>query len=187
MEKTSDIIRKVNRKKYFFNSPKKREIGEQWTETDEKGETVYCEQKSGYIVRTYDDPNEKIDTSFLWKFDRCPKEVCTGNIGNRLDKTFQFKTGMCAKCTAEHQDMLRATGKFEEYEKSYMLDKAKSIFKETDQAVEETIAPLLKGYTEYVEEDGSVTKIAEVPPGLVEKIKEEYDEYKREVFDTIRQ
>lgn len=169
------------------NNNQDRKVGDIWQETKSNGSIEWVEKKAGYLVRTPHHPafGEKILQlrQELEKFPKCPKEVCTAK-NDRLDKKYRFKTEMCADCTCKMEDDLRISGKFKEYEAAKMKNKAEAIFKDSDAVLEELVAPFKLGFFEEVLSDGRIIKHA-VDPDIAEQIINEYNEYKREVFDEI--
>lgn len=123
----------------------KREVGEQWT--DEEGNL--WEQKKGYKVKLgklSDLRNE------LKSFPNCPKETCTCNKPSQADKKMRAFHGMCLDCVIELEHKLKIEGKYEEYERTKILENAKAWLKQAEIEKEVLKAGLR---TQYINEDGS--------------------------------
>lgn len=186
-----------SQKKKAFNfdkSSKKNykdyQIGDTWNEYDVDGNVIaICTKKEGYIYRQ--SPMHKTleeVQKYLNTFPNCQKDKCTTTPDNitRIDTKYRLKMGMCSECACRFEDDIRLKGKkaWEEYEKSKMLDKANSIFKTSDVYLEELLKPIKQGYFEEIATDGKIIKHP-VDPSLAEEITNEYNEYKRSVYETI--
>jgi hypothetical protein len=193
IESVSQMLKgehKTQTKKMFGFSGKSkssRKIGEIWFEEDEFGNKTWFEQKQGYVYKSSMNPDDRQALenlrSELEKFPKCLKDVCDAQ-NTALDKKFRFKTGMCSECTFKYEDDLRIAGKYKEYEKQKMLDKAEGIFKDSDAVLTEIVAPFRKGYIEEVGANGIINK-TEVDPKLADLIIEEYSAYRNDVITTI--
>jgi hypothetical protein len=123
----------------------KREVGEQWTDNDGN----IWEQKKGYKVKL-GKLSELRDS--LKDFPNC-KEGCTSHMNpTRNDLRMKVIHGMCLDCVIEMEHNLKMEGKYEEYERSKILDNAKAWLK---QAELEKEAIKLAMQARFVNEDGS--------------------------------
>ena len=164
-----------------------RKVGDVWFTENEFGNKTWHTKHEGYTSSSNLSPDAQITMQKLRdeleKYPNCLKEKCDAK-NTRLDKKFRFKTGMCSECTCKHEDNLRISGQFKEYEKSKMLDKAQSIFRDSNHVLEEIVAPLKRGYIEEVQPNGVIKK-TEVDPAIAEQIVDEYNAYKTDVINTI--
>ena len=181
---------KTQQKKIFgFEEGKKASadynVGDTWEEKDQYGNITYCRKEPGYIVR-----DTALSLSLrklreeLASFPKCQKTQCDADPYNRANVKTRVKTGMCMTCLTRYEDDIRLAGKWKEYEQTKMMEKATSIFKSTDDVLEEYIAPFKRGYYEEVLADGSVKK-HQLDPGMADQIVKDYEEYKELVLDEI--
>jgi len=124
----------------------KREVGEQWTDDD--GNT--WEQKKGYKVKL-GKLSELRDS--LKDFPNC-KEGCTSHMNpTRNDLRMKVIHGMCLDCVVEMEHSLKMEGKYEEYERSKILENAKAWLKQAE-LEKDTIKLAMQA--RFVNEDGSL-------------------------------
>ena len=124
----------------------KREVGEQWTDDD--GNT--WEQKKGYKVKL-GKLSELRDS--LKDFPNC-KEGCTSHMTpTRNDLRMKVIHGMCLDCVVEMEHSLKMEGKYEEYERSKILENAKAWLKQAE-LEKDTIKLAMQA--RFVNEDGSL-------------------------------
>ena len=124
----------------------KREVGEQWTDDD--GNT--WEQKKGYKVKL-GKLSELRDS--LKDFPNC-KEGCTSHMNpTRNDLRMKVIHGMCLDCVIEMEHELKMEGKYEEYERSKILENAKAWLKQAE-LEKDTIKLAMQA--RFVNEDGSL-------------------------------
>ena len=112
----------------------KRKEGDVWK--DSKGRKWKREGRKNIRMDSTDTPI--IDE--INKSSKC--SGCGMNIriyGNRLDKKVFPKTGKCYDCLEEDEMILRATGKWENYEKMKLLKNKRSILKNFKEKVLEAI------------------------------------------------
>jgi hypothetical protein len=164
---------------YDVVEPHKREIGERWT--DARGKT--WEQKSGYRVIV----NEKADLIRDAVRQECPK--CKKDIrwGNRLDRRFFLKGGMCYDCTINRDTLLMMSGHWAAHEKMKLAKSSLSYFKDIRNQVQESIDYLstTDGKMHFVDGQGGVetwtnTQVDE----LLKNAKSDYDLYSKYIKDT---
>lgn len=164
-----------------------RNVGDIWFVEDEFGNKTWHEKCEGYTRTSSMHPDAKkaMDNlrEELNKFPNCLKETCDAK-NTKMDRKLRFKTGMCEDCTCKFEDDLRIAGKFKEYEQAKMLDKARGIFKDSDDVLEEIVSPFRKGYIEEIGADGKINK-TEVDPKIADQIIEEYKAYREDVINTL--
>lgn len=124
----------------------KREVGEQWTDNDGN----VWEQKKGYKVKL-GKLSELRDS--LKDFPNC-KEGCTSHMNpTRNDLRMKVIHGMCLDCVIEMEHKLKMEGKYEEYERSKILENAKAWLKQAE-LEKDTIKLAMQA--RFVNEDGSL-------------------------------
>lgn len=124
----------------------KREVGEQWTDNDGN----IWEQKKGYKVKL-GKLSELRDS--LKDFPNC-KEGCTSHMNpTRNDLKMKVIHGMCLDCVIEMEHNLKMEGKYEEYERSKILENAKAWLKQAE-LEKDTIKLAMQA--RFVNEDGSL-------------------------------
>lgn len=124
----------------------KREVGEQWTDNDGN----IWEQKKGYKVKL-GKLSELRDS--LKDFPNC-KEGCTSHMNpTRNDLRMKVIHGMCFDCVIEMEHKLKIEGKYEEYERSKILENAKAWLKQAE-LEKDTIKLAMQA--RFVNEDGSL-------------------------------
>lgn len=124
----------------------KREVGEQWTDNDGN----IWEQKKGYKVKL-GKLSELRDS--LKDFPNC-KEGCTSHMNpTRNDLKMKVIHGMCLDCVIEMEHKLKMEGKYEEYERSKILENAKAWLKQAE-LEKDTIKLAMQA--RFVNEDGSL-------------------------------
>jgi len=124
----------------------KREVGEQWTDNDGN----IWEQKKGYKVKL-GKLSELRDS--LKDFPNC-KEGCTSHMNpTRNDLRMKVIHGMCLDCVIEMEHELKMEGKYEEYERSKILENAKAWLKQAE-LEKDTIKLAMQA--RFVNEDGSL-------------------------------
>ncbi|MDB2399652.1 hypothetical protein N9W01_00140 [bacterium] len=124
----------------------KREVGEQWTDNDGN----IWEQKKGYKVKL-GKLSELRDS--LKDFPNC-KEGCTSHMNpTRNDLRMKVIHGMCLDCVIEMEHKLKMEGKYEEYERSKILENAKAWLKQAE-LEKDTIKLAMQA--RFVNEDGSL-------------------------------
>lgn len=163
---------------------KVREVGEKWEEYNEDG-TVKCiwEQKKGYRIKS--SPAGSLMSEYQeWKnsYPNCFGADCATREKHRLDEKYRLIYGMCSECAAKYETKLKTSGSWQAFERSKMLENAKSFFKEADSAVEETVSRLKK--VEFVNDAGNVEKWGG-DPEMAESLKAEYDMYKNLIIESL--
>lgn len=124
----------------------KREVGEQWTDNDGN----IWEQKKGYKVKL-GKLSELRDS--LKDFPNC-KEGCASHMNpTRNDLRMKVIHGMCLDCVIEMEHKLKMEGKYEEYERSKILENAKAWLKQAE-LEKDTIKLAMQA--RFVNEDGSL-------------------------------
>src|SRR5210317_1215300 len=124
----------------------KREVGDQWTDSDGN----IWEQKKGYKVKL-GKLSELRDS--LKDFPNC-KEGCTSHMNpTRNDLRMKVIHGMCLDCVIEMEHKLKMEGKYEEYERSKILENAKAWLKQAE-LEKDTIKLAMQA--RFVNEDGSL-------------------------------
>jgi len=103
----------------------KRKIGERWTDS----EGVIWEQADGYVIKNADAHMMRSQNEVCKKCKLYPE--------GHASKQIHMRTGMCLNCLIEFETELKATGKFEEYEKNKMKENIRSFIKDTEQQVKE--------------------------------------------------
>lgn len=98
-------------KQFGYNvvEPHKRKIGDRWTDATGR----VWEQKDGYRIIV----NEKADgirDLLRQECSRCKMDI---KLGNKLDRRFFRKSGMCYDCTILRDTELMASGKWENFQK----------------------------------------------------------------------
>jgi hypothetical protein len=111
-----------------------RKEGEIWK--DSKGKK--WQKKNGYKVQISSNNTPLLDE--LNKVSKC--SVCGTNVrayGDKLDRKVFPKTGKCYDCLEAEEMILRATGKWESYEKMKLLKNKRGVLNEFKQKVIESI------------------------------------------------
>jgi hypothetical protein len=165
---------------------KKREVGEIWEEFDEYGNVVCIwEQKKGYRVKTglHKEAVEQI-REYLNSYPNCLEDCKTTNF-TKLDRRFRAKFGRCADCQFRIETKMKAEGTYREYEKNQMLANAEAFFKTADVEIE-VVAEQLRGELHFANVGGDMEKWSG-DPGMAEKIKREYEEYKKIALQKINE
>lgn len=125
---------------------KPRKVGEVWT--DPRG--VTWEQKNGYRIKVNKTANT-IREILKQECSKCGKDVHL--VGNRFDKIFYAKTGMCHDCLVEYEFELTATGKFKAYEQRKVLSNQLTFLKDVKIKLEESV--------QYLTENKKITFVNE--------------------------
>jgi hypothetical protein len=111
-----------------------RKEGEIWK--DSKGRK--WQKKNGYKVQI-----SSSDTPILDELNEASKcSICGTNVrayGNKLDHKVFPKTGKCFDCLQDEEMILRATGKWESYEKMKILKYKRGVLKDFKEKVMESI------------------------------------------------
>ncbi len=165
---------------------KKREVGEIWEEYDEYGNVVCVwEQKKGYRVRTgvHKEAVEQI-REYLNAYPNCLEDCKTTNF-TKLDQRFRAKFGRCADCQFRIESRMKAEGTYREYEKTQMLANAEAFFRAADIEIE-TVSEQLAGELHFANVGGDMEKWSG-DPGMAEKLKREYEEYKQIALQKINE
>jgi hypothetical protein len=165
---------------------KKREVGEIWEEYDEHGQLVCIwEQKKGYRVRTgvHKEAVEQI-REYLNAYPNCLEDCKTTNF-TKLDQRFRAKFGRCADCQFRIETRMKADGTYREYEKQQMLANADAFFRAADIEIE-SVSDQLAGELHYANVGGDMEKWSG-DPGMAEKLKREYEEYKQIALKTLNE
>lgn len=163
---------------------KKREVGETWEEYDEYGNVVAIwEQKKGYRVKSsvMKDAVEQI-REYLNSYPNCLPDCKTEEF-TKLDQRFRAKFGRCADCQFRIETKMKIDGTYKEYERQQMLANAEAFFTHADKEIE-TVTDSVAAGLSYVNVDGAVEKWSG-EPGMAEKLKSEYFEYKRIVLEKL--
>jgi hypothetical protein len=164
---------------YDSIQPYKRKIGERWV--DGRGKT--WEQRDGYKVVV----NEKADSIRDLLRQTC--SLCKKDMrwGNRLDKQFFKKSGMCYDCTINHDTILMANGEWDLYEKKKVLSYQLSYIKDVRQYVKESIDYLSStdGKMRFVDEMGGMETWTNTQIDvLLSGAKNDYEKLTRDMEDT---
>ena len=124
----------------------KKEVGDRWT--DDEGQL--WEQKKGYKVKLgkLSELRNELNT-----FPKCQKEVCTCTTPKRNDLKMKAVHGVCFDCVIDMEHQLKIEGKYQEYERSKMLENGKAWLKQAE-LEKETLKLALKA--KFINEDGSV-------------------------------
>lgn len=165
---------------------KKREVGDIWEEYDEFGNVVCVwEQKKGYRVRSgvLKDEVQAI-RDYLNAYPNC-LEDCKTTEYSKLDQRFRAKFGRCSDCQFRLETKMKLEGTYDEYEKSQMMENAKAFFKTADVEID-VVTNQLKGELHYANVGGDVEKWSG-DPGMADKIKNEYEEYKKIALQKIEE
>lgn len=117
---------------HISENEKYRKDGEIWTDNNgiewkrEKNKTIRLTKTQSDIIR-----------------EAMGKQVCKCGLeirwGNKFDKIFFAKTGMCQDCLIEYEHKLHLTGIFPIYEKYKILSNALSFFIDAKSKLKETI------------------------------------------------
>ena len=85
---------------------------------------------------------------------KCGQDI---KFGNKMDRKFYNKTGMCYDCLIKYETELRRTGKYENYEKRKIFSNQKSVCLELKVKLEESIKFLENENSKltYQNEDGT--------------------------------
>lgn len=162
-----------------------RNIGDVWEEKDIDGKVIAIwEQHDGFLSKKTPTSDVMAETRLeLNSFPNCRKAVCECINPTRLDKVFRNKMGMCANCVAEYEDILKLTGKFDEYQKNKMLDNVDKFFNDSDQYIDELVTNIESG-TAFVVEGGDIEKWSK-DKAAAARIKADYEDYKQYVKEVI--
>jgi len=101
----------------------RHKAGDVWT--DPRGDT--WEQRSGYKIKV-NSQADSIRDLVKRKCKKCGIDIDT--FGSRYDENFFGKTGWCEDCLMMEETAMRATGKYEQYEKNKILHNQFSALKE---------------------------------------------------------
>lgn len=187
MDEIKTVVAGENPFKQFGYAPPEpqRKIGDRWT--DARGKT--WEQKDGYKVVV----NEKADQIRDLTRQNCERCNMDMRWGNRLDKQFFRKSGMCYNCTIIHDTELMLNGNWDKYEKKKTLKYQLSWLKDVRAYVKESIDYLstTDGKMHFVDEMGGVetwtnTQIDELLVGAksdYEKLTKDIDEIEKMISD----
>jgi len=154
----------------------KREVGEQWTDNDGN----IWEQKKGYKVKL-GKLSELRDS--LKDFPNC-KEGCTSHMNpTRNDLRMKVIHGMCLDCVVEMEHNLKMEGKYEEYERSKILENAKAWLKQAE-LEKDTIKLAMQA--RFVNEDGSLEEWDGMSWGeMEEKIENEFRTFRENFIQKL--
>lgn len=193
-KKLLDLYQNGPKKKtfgYTKASVGKREVGETWNEYDSEGNvTCIWEQKEGYRVRrspNYINVRDIIDN--LYTFNSC-SESCQKRQTKeytRLDYRYQKIYSMCTECAVEFETKLKIQGKWEEFQRSKMLNNATDFFKDADHEIKEAAERLNK--VEFVNEAGGIEKWTDSTDQKTNKAEEMitgYEMYKKLIIDHLK-
>lgn len=109
----------------------KRKIGDQWEDT--RG--IMWEQKNGYKIRV----NPQADLIKKIIKQKCRKCGMDIERGNKYDRLFFVKTGMCYECLTNYETSLRIVGIFDVYEQCKLLANEIGFFKDVKAKLKETV------------------------------------------------
>lgn len=145
--------RNSNTKDTFGWTPeteKKREVGEQWVDSDGKE----WEQKEGYkiSVSKYDDVRQYIDS-----LSNCKSTSCKTIKLNSYDLKMVRRTGFCMDCLAKRETEIRRLNLWKEYEDWKISQNEIGYFNDLYNKLEEAYKGA-KQTTEIVQEDGTFEK-----------------------------
>lgn len=168
---------------------RKREIGETWIEDTPAGK-IKCTQQDGYVTRIKEDVSAFSDglrdiREFLNSLSNCSDPKCQTKQYSRADKKAIIRTKLCVSCLAAKEDILRATGKFHEYEVEKMQKNALSFFKDSDDYINEVVKELQNGRT-VLGEGGTEEKIPPTPE-LAAAILYDYLEFKADALKQLEE
>jgi hypothetical protein len=107
--------------------------------------------------------------------------------GNRLDKQFFDKSGMCYNCTIDHDTMLRITGRWDGYEKKKVLSSHLSYLKDIHSQIKESIDFLntTDGKLRFVNEMGNVETWTNTQVDtLLSGAKSDYEKISNDIKET---
>lgn len=133
---------------YEADEPKKRNIGETWTDAD--GTT--WEQKDGYksTVNKMDDVRKYLDS-----LTTCSSENCQTKIYSNVDKKLIRKTKMCLDCLQKFELGLKTDGTYPFYQ-DYKVTRNKLAYaKELKQRYESALNDI-SNKLEFVNENGVI-------------------------------
>jgi hypothetical protein len=108
----------------------KRGVGDEWEKNG-----ITWRQENGYITRVNKKSNVIKKAIGIQKCN-CGLEI---RFGNRFDKLFFAKTGMCQDCLAMYETRLRAAGLFPLYEKYKLLSNESGFLKDAKSKLKEVI------------------------------------------------
>lgn len=130
----------------------KRKDGDQWT--DKKG--IKWEQKNGFKVRVNEQAN--LIRELTEQKCKCGQQI---KWGDKFDRLFYNKTGLCYECIIKEETNLRILGLYPLYERKKLLSNYLGSLKTVKEKVEETI--------KYFENnDGEITMLCN-SDGVLEK------------------
>ena len=169
---------------------KKRNIGDKWTEITPNGTQIQWEQKDGFRVKTA--VNSIIDeiNKILKMPEKCPN--CGQSMygeEERLNKKFWNTHKTCFDCVVKMETILRAEGKYKEYERKKILENAKSWFKDADKEVE-ILKEALEQKLQYVQnKDGELEEYdqTDYKENFTKYIDEQYDRFKKELLTSLEE
>lgn len=158
---------------------KPRKVGEVWT--DPRG--ITWEQKSGYRVKVNKTANA-IREVLKQECSGCKKDIHL--FGNRFDKIFYAKTGMCQDCLANYEQELMVSGKYASYEKRKMLSNQLTFLEDVKIKLEESVEYLTDNdKITFVNEFGDVeTWSNECRDTLLEGAKGDLEKINKDIEDT---
>lgn len=187
------------RNKVFMNTDKAKEeadkkynrmskkIGEKWVEEDKFGKKIYYEKIGENTYKT-DFLSPEIRESLDNKdhiYRNCTEECKSSDkIKTRVDLKMAKRSGRCLDCQVDYDQKLKYEKKFDEYARSFMLDRATGFFKDADEEVKELIEGLKK--IEYVNAEGNVEKheMNNVDQ-YIEKVKKDYEDLKKNTLESL--
>jgi len=152
MEEIKSVVEGENPFKQFGYAPVEpiRKVGERWT--DPQGRK--WEQKDGYRVIV----NEKADEIRHLLKQECSRCGLDMKLGNRHDRQFFRKSGMCYDCTILRDTELMATGKWKNFEKLKTLRYQLSYVEDIRNQIKESIDFLstTDGKMHFVDQMGGI-------------------------------
>jgi hypothetical protein len=125
----------------------------------------------------------------LYTFNSC-SESCQKRQTkeyNRLDYKYQKIYSMCTECAIEFETNLKVEGRWEDFQRSKMLNNAIDFFKDADHEIKEAAERLNK--VEFVNEVGGVEKWTDSTDRKNNKAEEMvsgYEMYKKLIIDHLK-
>ena len=118
---------------HISEKEKYRKNGEVWEDND----GIEWRRESGKNVRLTKSQSDVIREAIGRQTCKCGLEI---RWGNKFDKIFFAKTGMCQDCLVDYEHKLHATGIFPVYEKYKLVLNEIGFFKDIKEKLKETIA-----------------------------------------------
>jgi hypothetical protein len=110
---------------------------------------------------------------------KCPKETCTCNPNERLDKKMILLHGMCFDCVIDMEHRLRMEGKFKEYERERLKRNALAWLKDAEKEAE-AMAEFLSNPSQFVHESGEIEKWKLDDPEIGNRVREQFKAFREQ-------